>query len=425
MSERLSQHIDNTIVQNSKYLSVCRALTELAIAKQLKKAVFSKPSDLSGGLLKVVLTPKFISGKIMLQAESFRSDNKVMHNNFSLDAKATVRTVSEICALAEKFLQVNVIGTNADAELRCSKSGKITVSGLSKLTGSIADGIVNGIANKKSVGGIAGETVRIDENNRKKVYILDGSEPFLRLLGISDATGRIYDKKQPKFRQINRFLEHIKDIYKYLPADGELFVLDLCCGKSYLSFAVYHYLANILGRSVDMRGVDLKADVIAYCSDVAKKLGFDGLEFSVGDINDYAVTKHPNLVISLHACDIATDIVIDKAIALAADVILSTPCCHHELNHKLDCEPLGFIAKYSMLRQKLCDAATDSLRLMRLEANGYSVDALELIDPDDTPKNILLRGIRKRGFDRSSARAQSLREEYEKTYKFLYGKNAD
>lgn len=162
----------------------------------------------------------------MLQAESFRSDNKVMHNNFSLDAKATARTVNEICALAEKFLQVNVIGTNADAELRCSKSGKITVSGLSKLTGSIADGIVNGIANEKSVGGIAGETVRIDENNRKKVYILDGSEPFLRLLGISDATGRIYDKKQPKFRQINRFLEHIKDIYKYLPADGELFVLD-------------------------------------------------------------------------------------------------------------------------------------------------------------------------------------------------------
>lgn len=415
MSERLSQHIDNTIVQNSKYLSVCRALTELAIAKQLKKAVFSKPSDLSGGLLKIVLTPKLISGKIMLQAESFRSDNKVMHNNFSLDAKATARTVNEICVLAEKFLQVNVIGTNADAELRCSKSGKITVNGLSKLAGSISGGI--SACNE--------DIVRIDENNRKKAYILDGSEPFLRLLGISDVTGRIYDKKQPKFRQINRFLEHIRDIYKYLPADGELFVLDLCCGKSYLSFAVYHYLANILGRSVDMRGVDLKADVIAYCSDVAKKLGFDGLEFSAGDINDYAVTKHPNLVISLHACDIATDIVIDKAIALAADVILSTPCCHHELNHKLDCEPLGFIAKYSMLRQKLCDAATDSLRLMRLEANGYSVDALELIDPDDTPKNILLRGIRKQGFDRSSARAQSLREEYEKTYKFLYGKNAD
>lgn len=427
MSERLSQHTDDTVAQNPKYLSVCRALTELAIAKQLKKAVFSKPSDLSGGRLKVVLTPKLISGKMMLQAESFKSDNKVLHNNFSLEAKATAATVNEIYALAEKFLQVNVIGTNAEAELRCSKSGKITVNGLSKLAGSISGGISGG----STVGSTGGNSacnegiVRIDENNRKKAYILDGSEPFLKLLGISDATGRIYDKKQPKFRQINRFLEHIRDIYKYLPADGELFVLDLCCGKSYLSFAVYHYLVNILGRSVDMRGVDLKTDVIAYCSDVAKKLGFDGLEFSAGDINDYAVTKHPNLVISLHACDIATDIVIDKAIALDADVILSTPCCHHELNHKLDCEPLGFIAKYSMLRQKLCDAATDSLRLMRLEANGYSVDALELIDPDDTPKNILLRGIRKRSFDKSSAKAQSLREEYEKTYKFLYGKNAD
>lgn len=385
-------------------------MTELAIAKQLKKAVFSKPSDISDGLLKVVLTPKLISGKSVLQAESFRSDNKVIHNNFSLETKDTAAAVNEICALAERFKQVNIIGTNAEAELRCSKSGKISVSGLSKLAGSIADG--------------SEEIVYADENNRKKAYILDGSEPFLKLLGISDTTGRIYDKKQPKFRQINRFLEHIRDIYKYLPANGELFVLDLCCGKSYLSFAVYHYLVNILGRSVDMRGVDLKADVIAYCSDVAKKLGFDGLEFSAVDINDYAVIKHPNLVISLHACDIATDIVIDKAIALDADVILSTPCCHHELNHKLDCEPLGFIAKYSMLRQKLCDAATDSLRLMRLEANGYSVDALELIDPDDTPKNILLRGIRKRGFDKSSAKAQSLREEYQKTYNFLYGKNA-
>lgn len=410
MSERLSQHINDTIMQNSKYLSVCRAMTELAIAKQLKKAVFSKPSDISDGLLKVVLTPKLISGKSVLQAESFRSDNKVIHNNFSLETKDTAAAVNEICALAERFKQVNIIGTNAEAELRCSKSGKISVSGLSKLAGSIADG--------------SEEIVYADENNRKKAYILDGSEPFLKLLGISDTTGRIYDKKQPKFRQINRFLEHIRDIYKYLPANGELFVLDLCCGKSYLSFAVYHYLVNILGRSVDMRGVDLKADVIAYCSDVAKKLGFDGLEFSAVDINDYAVIKHPNLVISLHACDIATDIVIDKAIALDADVILSTPCCHHELNHKLDCEPLGFIAKYSMLRQKLCDAATDSLRLMRLEANGYSVDALELIDPDDTPKNILLRGIRKRGFDKSSAKAQSLREEYQKTYNFLYGKNA-
>lgn len=411
MSERLSQHINDTIVQNPKYLSVCRAMTELAVAKQLKKAVFSKPSDMSGGILKVVLTPKLISGKSVLQAESFRSDNKVLHNNFSLEAKDTVATVNEICTLAESFLQVNIIGTSAEAELRCSKSGKISVSGLSKLAAGIAD--------------VSKEIVRVDENNRKKAYILNGSEPFLKLLGISDATGRIYDKKQPKFRQINRFLEHIRDIYKYLPADGELFVLDLCCGKSYLSFAVYHYLVNILGRRVDMRGVDLKTDVIAYCSDVAKKLGFDGLEFSAGDINDYAVIKHPNLVISLHACDIATDIVIDKAIALDADVILSTPCCHHELNHKLDCEPLGFIAKYSMLRQKLCDAATDSLRLMRLEANGYSVDALELIDPDDTPKNILLRGIRKRGFDKSSAKAQSLKEEYEKTYKFLYGKNAN
>ena len=165
----------------------------------------------------------------------------------------------------------------------------------------------------------------------------------------------------------------------------------------------------------------MKRDVIEYCQGVADSLGFLGLEFLCGDVNLYDTEDKVDMVVSLHACDIATDIVIGKAIEWEADVILSTPCCHHDLNKKLDCAPLKFIADYSMLRQKLCDAATDALRLKLMEANGYECAALELIDPEETPKNIMLRGIRKKDFDKSSERAKRLCSEYESIYAFLTG----
>lgn len=385
------------------YFSVAEAIVKCAADGTLKKAILSKSDDKT--VVKTVLTSKTLSGKSVVQAETFKSDNKAFHKNFAL---SDVDMTESVSGLAQGFAQVNIISSVGECELRRSKNGKITVKGLAKLMQYTPTEIK------------ASE----NENNRKKQYILDGSESFLKLLGVSDESGRIYDKKQSKFRQINRFLEHIRDITKYLPSDGELFILDLCCGKSYLSFAVYHYFANVLKRDVTMHGVDLKPDVISYCAETSARLGYNGLTFICGDISQYTPPKHPDLVVSLHACDTATDIVIDKAIAEDAEVILSTPCCHHELNHKLDCPTLDFIAEHSMLRQKLCDAATDALRLMRMKMNGYSADALELIDPDDTPKNILLRGIKKKGFDKSSSKALELAKEYEETRAFLYGKNA-
>ena len=170
-----------------------------------------------------------------------------------------------------------------------------------------------------------------------------------------------------------------------------------------------------------MTGVDLKPDVVAYCNEVAGKLGFDGLEFICGDVSKYDTGEKVHLVISLHACDTATDLVLEKAVDWNADVILSTPCCHHELNHTLNCPTLAFIAEHSMLRQKLCDAATDALRLKRLEALGYAVTALELIDPEETPKNVMLRALRIPGFDLHSPLANRLREEYEAARRFLLG----
>lgn len=381
---------------------LCRMGELLSLAARtgtLKKAVFSKPDDKE--ILRVVITLRTVGGRVAAQAETLKTDNKALHENISPEDTA------RLSALAEGFGQINLITTAGSCELRRSKSGKRTLMG--------------GDALLKSLGKGEAPTVEISANNRRKQYILDGHEPFLRLLDVSDENGRIRDKKQSKFRQINRFLELTRDCLSHLPAEGELRICDLCCGKSYLSFAAYHYFANVLGRRVRMTGVDLKPDVVAYCNDVAKKLGFDGLEFLCGDISAYHAGEKVHLVISLHACDTATDLVLAKAVEWNADVILSTPCCHHELNHTLNCPTLSFIAEHSMLRQKFCDAATDALRLKLLESKGYTVAALELIDPEETPKNIMLRAIRLSHFDPDSPAALRLRDEYQTAKRFLTG----
>ncbi len=371
----------------------------------LKKVIFSKPSDKN--IKKTVLTLKSISGNDMMQAESFYTDNKAKHKNIEMSDCET------LSLMISDHAQINVITTLGECEYKVSKSGNCALIG--------GDKLLRVLDSAKSLGIEPIKRIAPGANNKKKNYILSGDEPFLKLLEVSDKNGRVYDKKQAKFRQINRFLELVRDVEGHLP-EGDIRICDLCCGKSYLSFAVYHYFAVIKGRRVKMTGVDLKADVIEYCSQVANELGFDGLEFLCGDVNLYDTDDKVDMVVSLHACDIATDIVIGKAIEWNAKVILSTPCCHHEMNRLLDCKSLAFISDYSMLRQKLCDAATDALRLKLMEANGYETAALELIDPEETPKNIMLRGIKRNNFDKNSEKARRLYEEYENTYKFLTGR---
>lgn len=347
-----------------------------ARAGMLKKAILSRHTE--GDALKTTLTVRCIGGKACLQAESLHSDNKARHQNLAMD------DTDSLLALLATAAQINILTTLGESEYRTNKSGKTVLLGGEALL------------KKIHAATPAAPTVATLFNNREKQYILNGNEPFLIKLEISDKNGRIHDKKRAKFRQINRFLELVRDIEEKLPATGTLRICDLCCGKSYLSFAVYHYFAIIKGRDVRMTGVDLKPDVIAFCSQTARDLGFDGLEFLCGDVGKYDTEDHVHLVVSLHACDIATDLVLARALYWKADVILSTPCCHHAMSPALNCPSLDFIAKHSMLRQKLCDAATDALRLKILEAYGYTTAALELIDPEETPKNILLRGVRKK-----------------------------
>ena len=384
---------------NEAYQKIVELISAAAEKSALKKAVLSKPADAAN--VKCTLTLRLVGGKTVLQAETLCADNKALHENIAPN------DVNRLCEVASAWAQINLFTTLGDCELRSSKKGKVTLIGGDKLARALAENDA--------------PCAKIESNNREKKYILSGNEPFLKLLDVSDESGRVRDKRQSKFRQINRFLELIRDCLSHLPSEGTLRICDLCCGKSYLSFAAYHYFTEVLGREVKMTGVDLKPDVVAYCNEVAKKLGFDGLEFLCGDVNKYACNEHVHLVISLHACDIATDFVLNKATEWQADVILSTPCCHHEMNHTINCEALSFISQHSMLRQKLCDAATDALRLKRLEACGYTVCALELIDPEETPKNIMLRALKRRNFDPTSPEAKRLQEEYLAAKAFLVG----
>lgn len=346
-------------------------ISKSASKRFIKKVVFSKCTD---STVRRAVGTLFSKGEnILLQIEFLKSDGKAIHKNVEAS------DVDAISAYAAEFLQINLIGDGAEAEYKRSKSGKETIIGEKKLASALED---------------YGKKIEIKAHNRAKAYTFDGSEPFMHELGIADDTGRVLDKKQAKFRQINRFVEHIADVYKHLPSDGIINVLDLCCGKSYLSFAVYHYLTVTMKREVNMVGIDLKKDVIEFCDRTASNLGYSGLHFHACNINDYPYASPVHLVVSLHACDIATDIVLNKAIELGAKVILSTPCCQKELLHNLSTEEFSFVTKYPILKKKLCDALTDALRLERLSAYGYDVTALEFTDPDDTPKNILLRAIK-------------------------------
>ena len=340
--------------------------------KILQKMTLSKPSDstivrATGRLIE-------IKGQLFLALENFCTDGKAVQKNIPVaDAPDIVAGL-----IPSEYKQMNIITANGVCEVKVSKKGKITVIDHIKRDTITQTGL---------------------SHNRKKQYIIPDDEPvdFLIALGVQDPKGFIYDKKRSKFRQINRFLEIVADVEDKIIKNRDLYILDLCCGKSYLSFAVYYYFSKLRGLNVTMDCVDLKADVIEYCSDVARKLNYGGLHFIAGDIRDYPIRRTPDLTVSLHACDIATDIVLAKGIDSGSRVILSTPCCHHEMMHQL--KPTGnftdFLLEHSILKQKLADAATDALRCKALEINGYDVTALELIDPEETPKNVLIRGVKR------------------------------
>lgn len=251
-----------------------------------------------------------------------------------------------------------------------------------------------GVANIKKKAASKSRPVSL-AHNRKKQYILDNekSKGFLTHLGLMDPSGQIKATKYDKYKQINKYLETIEAVMPHL-TESPIRIVDFGCGKSYLTFAMYHYFRDILNKDIEIIGLDLKKDVITFCNKLADELGYTHLKFQVGDIGKYTTDQRIDAVVSLHACNTATDAALSKAVGWEAKVILAVPCCHHECYTQIQNDMLAPILKHGILKERIAALLTDGLRAQMLEACGYKVNVMEFIDMEHTPKNILIKAIR-------------------------------
>jgi SAM-dependent methyltransferase len=236
------------------------------------------------------------------------------------------------------------------------------------------------------------------EHNRQKQYLLaeDKPVPFLIQLGIMNSAGKVHPQKMDKFRQINRFLEMVDDVSEYLDKNKIIHIVDFGCGKAYLTFAIYHYFKLLKGFQVRVVGLDLKKDVIQQCQKLSFDLGYDeDLQFILGDINQYSTQESVDMMVSLHACDTATDAALEKAIRWNAKVILCVPCCQHELFNQVENRDLVPLLKHGILKERFAALATDAARAQMLDILGYQTQILEFIDMEHTPKNLLIRAVKR------------------------------
>ncbi|WP_010500176.1 class I SAM-dependent methyltransferase [Paenibacillus elgii] len=346
------------------------------------------------GCTKVTVKPVQLKGTLHYQFSTFCGP-KVLHDNLAPGAaEAKLNAL-----LVEQFRQGLLQTGESDYQVLISKKGKI--------------GILRKPPTKQAVG-------EAPAHNRKKNYTLEEGVPvpFLIELGIMNAQGKVLAPKYDKFRQINRFVEMIADILPHLPKDRTLTIVDFGCGKSYLTFAMYHFLKEMQGFDLRVVGLDLKEDVIRHCSALAEKLGYDGLRFLVGDIAKYDELQQVDMVVTLHACDTATDAALEKAVRWDASVILSVPCCQHELFRQVRSDVLGPLLQHGILKERFSALATDAIRAKLLELVGYKTQLLEFIDLEHTPKNILIRAVRSIQPPNPAERAK-LAEEYQEFRNFL------
>lgn len=338
--------------------------------KEFIRAVVSGPRT-KDGIIKIKVRPLEIKGELCFQLESF-TKTQAFHEN--LDARETRERLLEYM---KEFRQMQIDTTMEECSVLVSKKGKATVK-------------------RKKRKAKAPEADR--SHNRAKRYILEEGTavPFLQDLGVMTGEGKIVRTRMDKFRQINRFLEFIEDILPELDKGRELTILDFGCGKSYLTFAMYYYLHEMQGYDIRIIGLDLKEDVIRHCGQLAEKYGYENLKFSAGDIADYEGVDQVDMVVTLHACDTATDYALAKAIGWNAKVILSVPCCQHELNGTMGTvDVLAPVMDFGLLKERFAALVTDGLRAKYLEREGYETQVMEFIDMEHTPKNILLRAVRR------------------------------
>lgn len=341
---------------------------------------------------KVKIRPVMLRGVLMFQ-ETVYQGTKVFHENYQ-ELEMIPRIGNY---LMRDFKQCEIEHTNKKAVILVSKKGKMTVRKKSLMPGETEAAAVDATFKSQTERGKMGRTEMSLAHNRAKKYILEEGKavPFLVDLGVQNSNGQVIRSKYDKYKQINRFLEFIEDILPALPTDRQIQIVDFGCGKSYLTFAIYYYLHELRGLDITITGLDLKEDVIERCSMLSRKYGYQNLRFIRGDIAEYEGLTEADMVVTLHACDTATDYALDKAVKWRAKVILSVPCCQHEVNKQISCKELKPVLQYGIVKERMSALITDSLRADILKSEGYETDLLEFIDMEHTPKNILIRAVRK------------------------------
>lgn len=371
-------------------------LKDVSDEGKLLQAVFSSPRRKDGTIArKATVRPVKLKSGLCYQFERF-ADNKAFHENVDANELA-----DKLAAEMNSYKQALIQTTEADVQALANKKGELTL-----------------VVRAKAPDQAGGSAKAVpQEHNRDKRYVLPEGEPvpFLISLGVMTPEGKIFKAKYDKFRQINRFLEMVADVAPELPKDKPLHIVDFGCGKSYLTFALYHYLAIKLKLPVRIFGLDLKKDVIEACAKLAYELGWQDLTFAVGDISAFRERKSVDMVVTLHACDTATDAALLKGIEWGASVILSVPCCQHELFRQISQPVLQPLLKHGILKERFAALATDAIRANLLELAGYRAQLLEFIDLEHTPKNLLIRAVK----DRGKPDMERLRAEYERFRDFL------
>lgn len=339
------------------------------------------------------LRPLLVKGELMFQAEE-QVGKQAFHRNMGRRQAAEYVTG----LLDGQFRQAEITSDLGTALVLVSKKGKVTVK-VKRITQPAPP------AREEARPKTEGQPVRIRaaaqnnlnlSHNRKKSYILEEGSPipFLVDLGVMTRDGKIVNSRYDKYRQINRFLEFIEDILPNLAKEKETTIIDFGCGKSYLTFAMYYYLKELKGYPVRITGLDLKQDVIDRCNRLSRQYGYDTLQFYHGDIASYEGVDHVDMVVTLHACDLATDYALNKAVNWGARVILSVPCCQHEMNGQMKNDIMSPVFKYGLIKERMAALYTDAIRAGVLEYCGYKTQILEFIDMDSTPKNILIRAVK-------------------------------